>query len=136
MPFVLDASVAVAWHFEDETTEFTERMLERLEQDDAVVPPIWAMEVANALLSAERRGRLSQAGATRAASQMLELPISVVPMRSELPLNEGLDLARAQGVSVYDAMYLQLAISEQLPLATLDQALADAAIRRGVALVE
>ncbi len=65
MPFVLDASVVVAWCFEDETTPYTEYVLGLLSGDTACVPAIWPLEVANALLVAERRARLELADTTR-----------------------------------------------------------------------
>ena len=45
-------------------------------------------------------------------------------------------LAREQNLSSYDAAYLELAIREGLPLATLDDRLKDTAARVGVPLVE
>jgi predicted nucleic acid-binding protein len=55
--FVVDASVALAWCFADETSDYADRILGRLEQDDAVAPAIWPLELANGLRTAERRGR-------------------------------------------------------------------------------
>jgi predicted nucleic acid-binding protein len=63
--FVLDASVALAWCFDDEKTPQTEAVLDRLAADSAVVSTLWEFEVANALLVAERRGRLSDFTAAR-----------------------------------------------------------------------
>jgi len=63
--FVLDASVAVAWCFEDEATKFTESVLDLLSAGaEALVPAIWPVEVANALLIAERRKRILLAQVT------------------------------------------------------------------------
>jgi hypothetical protein len=63
--FVLDASVAVAWCFEDEATRFTENVLDLLSAGgEALVPSIWPVEVANALLIAERRNRIALAQVT------------------------------------------------------------------------
>ena len=55
---------------------------------------------------------------------------------SQRALREILDLAREQELSSYDASYLELAIREGLPLATLDGRLKDAAARVGVPLVD
>ena len=45
--FVLDASVAVAWCFDDESTPFTEGILDLLSAGaDGVAPGIWPLEVA------------------------------------------------------------------------------------------
>jgi len=62
---VLDASVAVAWCFEDESTGFTEGVLDLLSTGTEVLTPaIWPFEVANALLVAERRKRITVAQVT------------------------------------------------------------------------
>ena len=136
MPFVVDASVALAWHFEDEASEYADRVLERLREDRAAAPSIWSLEVANALLVAERRGRLSPAKVARAVELLLELPISIHDVAAELVLGAVLDLARAHGLSAYDAVYLELAMREGLPLATQDEALRAATQRVGVPLLD
>jgi len=136
MPFVLDASLALAWHFEDEISEYADRVLDRLGEDPAVVPSLWALEIANALVVAERRGRLSPAGVARAAELFLEVPISIHEVAPQSALGPVLDLARTHGMTTYDAAYLELAMREGLPLATEDEALRAAAERVGVPLLE
>ena len=136
MSFVVDASVALAWHFEDEASEYADRVLERLREDRAAAPSIWSLEVANALLVAERRGRLSPAKVSRAVELLLELPISIHDVAAESVLGPVLDLARAHGLSAYDAVYLELAMREGLPLATQDEALRAATQRVGVPLLD
>ena len=136
MPFVLDASLALAWHFEDEVSEYADRVLDRLEEDQAVVPSLWALEIANALVVAERRGRLSPADVARAAELFLEVPISFHEVAPQSVLGPVLDLARAHGITAYDAAYLELAMREGLPIATQDKALRTAAEQVGVLLVD
>jgi predicted nucleic acid-binding protein len=136
MPFVVDASLALAWHFEDEVSEYADRVLERLREDRAVVPSIWPLEVANGLLVAKRRGRLSPARLARAADLFQELPIFVFEVGAQVALGSVLELGRVHGLSAYDAAYLELAMREGLPLATQDDALRVAAERAGVPLVE
>jgi len=136
MPFIIDASVALAWHFEDESSEYADRVLERLREDRVAVPSIWPLEVANALLIAERRGRLSPAKVAQAIEVTLEVPIYIHEVPAEMAFGPVLDLARAQGLSAYDAAYLELAMREGLPLATQDEALRAAAQRVGVPLVD
>ena len=135
MPFVVDASLALAWHFEDEVSEYADRVLERLREDRTVVPSIWPVEVANGLVVAERRGRLSAARVARAVELLQELPIFVYELGAQLALGPVLDLARSHGLSAYDASYLELAMREGLPLATQDDDLREAAARAGVPLV-
>ena len=126
--FVLDASVVVAWCFEDESTKFTEGVLDSLSRgSEALVPSLWPLEVANAFVNAERRGRLQPARTAELIAQIAKLGIEVDTHTSAQAWKGTLTLARRYGLSVHDASYLELAIRESLPLATLDQALAKVA---------
>lgn len=132
---VLDASVTVAWCFEDETTQDTERVLDALSSGvEAIVPAIWPFEVANALLAAERRGRLRVAEATRFLAMLSKLPITVEPATQKRNFDHVLPLSRQFGLTQYDASYLEVAIHYGLRIATLDGQLRDAAQVSGVAL--
>jgi len=128
--FVVDASVSLAWGLEDESNEYTDAVLDALENGKALVPCIWLLEVSNALLVAERRGRVTQAMVAGFLEYLRSLPI-VVGIFGEVLL-----LAREQGLSVYDAAYLDLALRRGLPLATQDQVLREAARRMGVELFQ
>lgn len=57
MQFVLDASIVLSWHFEDESSARADLIAERCLNDQAIVPRHWHLEVANGLLSGERRKR-------------------------------------------------------------------------------
>jgi hypothetical protein len=59
--FVLDNSMVMAWSFEDESDEYSDAVLDRLASTSAVVPALWPLEVANALLIGERRKRSTEA---------------------------------------------------------------------------
>ncbi len=133
MPFVLDASVALAWCFADETTPETEAILERLADDSAIVPTLWEFEVANALLVAERRHRLSEFQSARFVELFARLPIHVDMTSSDMA--SVLALGRRHGLSAYDSSYLVLAERDGNPLATRDEKLRSAASRAGVPLV-
>jgi predicted nucleic acid-binding protein len=134
--FVLDCSVTMAWAFDDEDAPRAAVMRDRLGEDLAVVPAIWALEVGNALLVAERRQRISRAESARFVELLRALPIDVDATPALGTLSSLLSLARQTGVSVYDACYLDLAAAHGLPLATLDKALEQAARQLGVALLE
>ena len=131
--FVLDASVALSWFFEDEASEESLRVRGRLTEERAVVPALWMYEVANAFVVASRRGRMTLDQAARAAQLLAELPIDVEPPGRDV--TDRLDLAAAHAVSAYDASYLQLASLRGIPLATLDQRLTTAAKVVGVQLL-
>ena len=135
MPFVLDNSVAVAWGFEDEDSAYAGKTLELLDNDTAVAPAVWPLEVANAILMGERRGLLSAADTARFLELLGGLPVAVEAAALSGALRVVLDVGREYGLTSYDAAYLELAMRRGLPLATLDGRLADAAGRAGVKLV-
>lgn len=130
--FILDASITLAWCFDDEGSDRAVRILERLDQDAAFVPPIWQLEVGNALLGAERRGRLKPAESTNFIDLLRNLPISVEEIPPYRTWGEIINLARTYHLSTYDAAYLDLAMRLGLPLASLDNALNEAAGQCGV----
>lgn len=135
MTFVVDASVTLAWCFDDELTERADRILERLTAEDAIAPSIWPLEVANGLRSAERRSRLA-AGELPGLRQLLSaLPIQVEPESLQGALGEVLEIARALNLTAYDAAYLALAVRRGLALATVDERLRTAADHAGVELL-
>lgn len=130
MTFVVDASVTMAWCFEDEVTPATDAVLERLIEEEAIVPALWRLEVANVLLVAERRGRMTEAQATRFLDLLERLPIRVDPASPEVAALLG--VGRRHALSAYDAAYLALAERMSVPIATLDQRLLAASRRAGV----
>ncbi len=134
MALVIDASIALAWTHAMPPPA-AEYARERLLMDDAIVPSIWPAEVANGLLVAERRGLLTPEQRSAFLALLRKLDIGVEATGTERTLSLTLDLARDQHLSVYDAMYLELARREGVPLASLDGPLCDAARRVGVALL-
>lgn len=132
MSFVIDCSVAMAWCFEDEATDFTDDLLERLGSEGAAVPSLWFLEVANVLTISERRGRTNQAKITKFLQLLSDLPITIDLKTEEKALTDILSLARTNGLTAYDAAYLELALREGLSLATLDRDLMQVARRLGV----
>lgn len=134
--FVLDASVAVSWFFDDEAGENTAAVLESLADWGAMVPSLWPLEVANVLLVAERRKRCSEAEAVRFIELLESLPITTDDATAQRAMHQTYQLAREYGLTSYDAAYLELAMRLGLPLATLDRQLADAAARAGVTIFQ
>jgi predicted nucleic acid-binding protein len=130
---VLDASVALAWSFGDEHSAEANAVADYLLTARAVVPPIWPLEVANALLSAERRGRLDAQERSQMIELLTALPIDVEHASLALSLGTISDVAQAHGLSAYDASYVELAHRLAIPLATLDARMAAAALALGVA---
>lgn len=134
MAFVVDNSVAMAWCFADETTPYSEAVLDRLQDTGAFVPAIWPLEAANILLLAERHGRITQAQTVRLTQFLRGLPITVDTGSLALTFGSVLELGRAYGLTSYDASYLELAMRAGIPLATLDARLRNAAASIGVPL--
>ncbi len=132
MNFVLDASVTVAWAFEDERGPYALSVLDALVDSEAMAASIWPLEVSNALVVAERRRRIEPADASRFAHLILTLPIVVEPVDRVRALDTTWRTARRNELSTYDAAYLDLAASYGLPLATLDGRLRAAAEAEGV----
>ena len=87
--FVVDASTALAWCFHDEASADADRILARLEFEEAVAPAIWPLEIANGLRSAERRGRIELSDLARVRDLLLALPVSI----------DAVDLSTAVGES-------------------------------------
>jgi predicted nucleic acid-binding protein len=130
--FVLDGSVTLVWGFEDEADAYAAAILDRMPDLQAFVPTVWPLEVANALLVGERRRRITPADAARFLAILGTFPITVDDETVTHAWHETTHLARAHGLSAYDAAYLELAIRRGLPLATLDDKLKVAAIAVGV----
>ena len=132
MAFVLDCSVAMAWLFPDEATEATERLRESLIETRAFAPSLWPVEVGNVLLTATRRGRIRVDEWPQIRVHLQALPIEIDPVSTSRTWDMSLELAHAHRLSVYDAMYLELAIRLRVPLATLDRTLRNAAQAVGI----
>lgn len=132
MPFVLDCSVTMAWVFPDESSDATDALRDSLLEDTAVVPALWRIEVANVLLVATRRGRVREEDWGRIRDDLAALPIETDLIGTESVLDFVLPVAGSHDLSVYDAMYLGLALRRGLPIATLDRKLAAASESSGV----
>lgn len=125
--FVIDNSIVMAWCFEDEATEYTDAIQEMLIDHIAFVPAIWPLEVANVLLVAERKKRISKAESGRFIALLSQLPIEVGQSEPQRVFHDTLPLARQHKLSSYDASYIELAIRKGLPIASLDKAIIRAA---------
>jgi predicted nucleic acid-binding protein len=134
--FVEDASVVLAWCFEDEQNPYTESVLDRLTTETAVVPPIWPYEIVNALLIAERKGRLSPALADEFLYTLGELPITVGELSWPNDAEALVLRGRTTGLTAYDTAYLALALRLGCPLATQDNELLRVARALGVTVLQ
>jgi predicted nucleic acid-binding protein len=130
---VLDASIALAWCFADEQSPMADAVAALLSKEGAIVPAIWPLEIGNALLAAERRGRLAVAERPTLLRLLAAMPIEVEPIGLAQAVGPLTDLARTHHLSVYDAAYVDLAFRMHINLATLDRRLAEAASAVGIA---
>ena len=129
---VVDASVALAWCFPDESSDYADAVLVALEGRTILVPAIWGLEIANAVLAGERSKRLRQPEIRRFVTllESLSLVQDVQPVSDHM--SKVLPMAREYGLSAYDAAYLELSIRHGAPLATLDGKLQKAARKAGI----
>jgi predicted nucleic acid-binding protein len=132
---VIDASATLAWIYPDEITALIEAVFDRVIEEDAWVPTLWRIEVANCLAGSVRRNRLSLAKRDDALANLARLPIFDDAETGVRVWDKTLLLADRHKLTVYDATYLELALRLSLPLATLDDDLREAAQGEGVALL-
>jgi predicted nucleic acid-binding protein len=130
--FVLDASVTLAWYFSDEADPYADSVARAFPTVTAIVPAIWPLEIANAVLMGERRKRGTASATAQWMSFLTSLPIAVDDHVIARVFGDVITIARAHGLSIYDASYVELAIRSGLPLATLDDRLKSAAVAAGV----
>lgn len=132
MALVTDVSIVLSRILREETPRITP-ILSRLGREEWIVPALWWFELRNVLVVNERRRRLSEKQSANFLRELSsEITITVEPAPDETAV---MSLARRRRLTVYDAAYLELALRERLPLATLDALLAEAARREGVAVI-
>ena len=135
MSIVLDASITLAWLFDDEVTPAIDDIFVSVARSSAVVPDLWHLEVGNGLQVAIRRRRIDRTFRDSALEKLLRLRIEIDPSTGRHAWASTLEISDAFGLTVYDAAYLELARRRNLPLATLDVALLAAAAKSDVKTV-
>lgn len=132
--FVLDASLTLAWALPDEASAYSDSILKQVVSGKAWVPDLWPHEIANGLIMAQRRKRLTSAQRILFIEELLRLPIEVSSAAARVVLESQGALAERFVLTAYDAAYLDLALRKGIPLATQDNALSAAARRSGAGL--
>ena len=132
--FVLDASVVLAWVLDNPVPAYASRVEQALVGGQrAMVPALWHLEVANGLATAERRRDLASADIEHALFLLGAAASRAIDTETNLvSIEDALRTARVYHLTAYDAVYLNLARDQNLPLATLDQGLCEAASKAGV----
>jgi predicted nucleic acid-binding protein len=133
---VLDASVALAWVVDRGAEPYAIAVQSKIVKGDRpVVPEFWQLEIANVLAVVLRKGTLT-ADEIEQGLQYYEkfLRASAETLRNVPAMRAVFEAARDLKLTSYDALYVELARQESLPLATLDKALRTAAVKAGVAV--
>lgn len=130
---VVDASVAVKWclpSVREELVAEAEELLASSRRDEIrfLVPDLFWVELANALWKAVRRGEVSADNAASAISFVRDLDIATLASVDLVP--QALDLAVTYGRTVYDSLYVALAMQSKTELITADERLANAMAAR------
>lgn len=133
--FVMDSSVALSWCFLDEATPATRKLLARMGDEAALVPGWWFVELTNVLALAEQKGRITSAQVAEFISLIESFNLEIDSEAPQRSFTDLLPLCRTHKLTSYDAMYLDLAVRRQLPLATLDEPLRTAASKLAVKLL-
>ncbi|MGA2598801.1 MAG: type II toxin-antitoxin system VapC family toxin [Bryobacteraceae bacterium] len=131
---IIDASVASAWCFPDEQTDYTNRVLDAVSSFvTGFAPRLWAYEIRNSVLMGLRRKRITKVDAENFLNSLDGLEIRLA---DPVSYDAVFELAQLNRLTVYDAAYLDLAIREGSELASLDGALRNAAVNVGVVLFD
>lgn len=135
MSFVLDNSVTMRWFFGDgkpQELAYAGKVLDAMKDANALVPVTWGLEVANVIARAEAKGLVTEARSGAFLEMLEDVDIEVDTATFQHALSDTLQLARRYQLSSYDASYLELALRQGIPLATLDNDLRKAAKKAGV----
>lgn len=131
---LIDASSTLAWLFNED--DQGPKLTPVLQNHELVAPWLWRLEVVNVVLVRERRKLMTQAQGTQSLGVLESLDVEVLGEPGHRSLTGLAQTARPHQLSAYDAVYLDFAVSLDLPLLTNDKNLREAAKRVGVALVE
>jgi predicted nucleic acid-binding protein len=134
---VLDASVALRWFLENPLSSYASGVKQFLiDGGRVIVPALWHLEMSNGLVVAERRSILTAADVDQALLDLEQIVTQGIDTYSGLiSARQTLVTARTFRLSACDAVYLNVARHERLPLASLDERLRAAAEKAGIDLL-
>ena len=132
MPMVIDSSAMLTIQFPDEDGSLFQDVAELLADFGAVTPVHWKAEIANSLVVATMRGRISVPERDNIIADMSGFAIETDHESAEQFWQNTIKLCDRHKLTAYDASYLELSLRRSLPLATMDKALAASARAEGV----
>ena len=132
MALVIDVSIVAKWYLPDERSRSANALLERVAHEGAYVPALFRWEIESVLLGAERADRIDADDVDAALESLRDLPITLESAGERFFSGNEVRLARYYDLTPYDAAYLCIAASRNIPLATTDHALAYAARDLGI----
>jgi predicted nucleic acid-binding protein len=135
LTLVVDTSIVVAWLLVDERSPDAAGVARLIDEVETWVPQLFPIEIGNALLVAERRNRVSAKYVLEQLAALQRMPLRLDTETNTHIWGRTYELAKDEGLTVYDATYLELAIRREAQLATLDDALVQAAQRRGLTVI-
>jgi len=136
LTLVIDASVTLSWHFDDEARPNTNEIYGRILRGFTHAPAIWLLEVTNALVLAVRRQRIPTSKLDAFIDELDIMPLTLHQTAGSDRISVIIDIATQHRLTTYDAAYLELAQRLKLPLATYDQDMGRAAKAMDLALFE
>jgi predicted nucleic acid-binding protein len=135
MIVALDASITIARSHPDETTSAILEVFEMVAQEGAWAPPLWKVEIANVVQMQVQRKRYDVHERDRILADIAMLNVAIDNKAVDQLWRATIDLAHRHRLTVYDAIYLEVALRRNLPLATLDRDLRAAALREGLVIL-
>ena len=120
-PLIVDASIAVKWFIPEKGSDAAARALDR--KSPPIAPDLIRVEVANVIWKLSHRKLLSPEQACRIIRDFLSLQIGIYD--SGALIQPALKIAVQTEQTVYDCLYLALAVNTEGTLLTADQRFAD-----------
>lgn len=126
---VLDASVAAKWFLPSSNETLTDEALHLLQRYATgevrfVVPDLFWAEIANILWKAIRQGRSTKFSAQTALDSLRQRNLPTIS--SNALVSQALAIAIGSDRTVYDSLYVALAIESNAQFVTADKRLANA----------
>lgn len=119
--YVLDAGIAIKWFLQEAGTDLARKLLQRYERgyDQLIAPDLLIAECGNVFWKRAARGDLTTQEAEDSLNDLLAMNLSLTPSSVLAP--KALSLAQIHDRTVYDCLYLSLAISQDCELLTADE---------------